>query len=201
MRPFPIGVSPFRVKGVSYRNFLAYVDEQLPGGRDALIESIADHHLRSFAGQAFLPSSWYDTYPMMDLCAAAGRRLNMPALELAGEVARFGVKRDATGIYRLLLLVTSPDRLLERAANTAKQYFDFVVTDVEKTGRKVYRLTHSGVPGFAIDYCISVGEAFWQEALNLVGASGVEQHWSAPVAMGSKHGLTIFRLERTILWR
>ena len=35
--PFPVGTSPFRIKGTSYRGHLDYAEAQIPGGQAAIV--------------------------------------------------------------------------------------------------------------------------------------------------------------------
>src|SRR5690349_4733816 len=65
--PFAPGESPFRGKGVTYRNFVDYVEEHLPGGRERLLAAIADPALRAFAAQRFLAGTFYDQMPMIPI--------------------------------------------------------------------------------------------------------------------------------------
>jgi hypothetical protein len=199
--PFPIGTSPFRAKGVNYLNFAAFVEVQLVGGQKALIDKLRDPELRSFASQRFLAGSWYDALPMMPLIHELGRELRTPPLQLARDLARFGVKRDASGIYRLLLKFTAPESLLERSTNTARQYFDFVTSSFTRLGERHYRLSHTGIPSLAAPTYMSIVEGFVETGLGLAGAKEVRQRWDKPEPAGTKHGVAVVRLQRDIEWR
>jgi hypothetical protein len=198
--PFPIGHSPFHCKGVNYRNFGWYLDERLEGGREAFAARVRHPGLRDFFRQTFLAASWYDALPMVPLAHEAGRELHISGLQLARELARFGVKRDAGGIYKLLFKLTSPESMLERTTHTARQYFDFVTSEVERQEPQVYRLRHSGIPAFSAPVYMSLVEGFVETALGMAGAREVRQRWEKPVPTGTVHGVPVVRLEREIRW-
>jgi hypothetical protein len=198
--PFAVGDSPFRCTGVNYRNFAAFVDERGAGGLSAFTEALREPSLQKFLSQQFLAASWYDALPMIPLLNELGRALATPPLQLARELARFGVKRDASGIYKLLLKFTSPETLLERSTNTARQYFDFVKSDYAKLDARRYRLTHAGVPAVAAPLYMSIVEGFVEAGLGLAGARDVRQRWQKPSPSGTAHGVPIVQLEREISW-
>src|SRR4051812_30251101 len=63
--PFPIGASPFRMKGSGYLLHMQYVDEHLPGGRAAMNAAIRSPELRAFFDQTFFASHLFDIYPLV----------------------------------------------------------------------------------------------------------------------------------------
>jgi hypothetical protein len=199
--PFAVGQSPFRCKGVSYRNFAAYLDDRLKDGHDGFVSRLRNPALREFLSTSFLPSSWYDALPMIPLAQEAGRELGVTALQFCRDLARFGVRRDAVGVYKLLLKFTSPEALLERSTNTARQYFDFVLSEYEKLGPSHYRLRHSGIPAIALHVYESITEGFVDAGLAMAGAKDIRQHWEKPIPMGTAHGVPIVQLVRDIRWR
>jgi hypothetical protein len=199
--PFAVGASPFHAKGVNYQNFVAFVDAGVAGGLSSFAASLRDPALRAFVSQRFLAASWYDALPMTTLLRELGRELGTPPLQLGRELAQFGVKRDASGIYRLLLKFTTPESLLERSTNTARQYFDFVRSDFLRLGECRYRLTHAGIPAFAAPTYMSIVEGFIETGLRLAGAKDVRQHWDKPTPTGTAHGVPIVTLQREISWR
>jgi hypothetical protein len=199
--PFPVGLSPFHAKGVNYRNFLAFVDEQVRGGREAFIAAVRDPALREFVSQPFLAASWYDALPMVPLCSEAAREAQRPPSHFARELAQFGVRRDAVGVYKLLLKLSSPESLLERSTNTARQYFDFVHSSCERVEPRHYRLRHVGVPMVAAPLYQSIVEGFIESGLTMAGAHDIVQRWDRVETSGSAHGVPIARLTRQVRWR
>lgn len=58
--PFPVGQSPYRIKGSGYLLHMQYVDEQLPGGRAAMLGAIGNPELRAFFEQTFFAGHFVD---------------------------------------------------------------------------------------------------------------------------------------------
>jgi hypothetical protein len=197
---FAPGQSPFKSKGVIYRNYFDFVTERVPGGREALLGELRDPALREFAGQTFLPSSFYDALPSVPLCAAAAALAKLPANELVRELSRFSVERDTKGVYRMLLRLASPGMVMERTPAAAKQYFNFVEASVEKLGPKAYRTRARGIPEFLAQFYMTVTESFLRHALTLAGARNVQNQWARPAADGDRDGVALVVVQREMSW-
>jgi hypothetical protein len=198
--PFPPGKSPFRVKGVTYRNLVDMIEETVPGGRPALLAKL-DRELREFASQSFLPSTFYDSLPSVPLCETAAALTNRPFAQFVRELSRYSAERDAKGIYRMLLRLISPHTIMERLPATARQYFDFVTSSVEKIGPTAYRTTARGVPQFLSQFYMLVTEAFLSHALTLAGARGLAHQWLPATPDGTNVGIAIVCLKREVSWQ
>jgi hypothetical protein len=196
-----MGDSPFHCKGVNYRNLIAYLDANLKDGHAPFIAGLRDPELRTYLSQPFLAGSWYDALPMVPLAPEVARALHVSTLQYGRELARFGVQRDAKGVYKLLLKLSSPESLLERSTHTARQYFDFVTSEFEKLGPREYRLRHRGVPALAAPFYMSITEGFVDMGLGMAGARDVRQRWERPAPIGTAHGVPIVQLQRDIAWR
>jgi hypothetical protein len=195
-----LGKSPFRAKGVNFRNVLAFAEAKVQGGQAQFLARLHHHDLRAFMAQPFLAASWYDALALIPLIAELSRELHLSTQQCARELAGFVVKRDATGIYKLLLKITTPESLLERSTHTARQYFDFVKSDFTRVDPRVYRLTHSGIPQVAATTYMNIVEGFVDAGLALAGAKEVRQRWERPQPLGIVSGVEIVRLEREIRW-
>jgi hypothetical protein len=199
--PFAVGQSPFHCKGVGYRNLCAFIEHAVPGGMPHFLAALPSDELRQFLRQPFLASSWYDVLVMIPLIHQGARELHQTTYQFVRELAGFSTKRDVGGIYRVLMHFTSPESLLERSANTAKQYFDFVLTECEALGPQHYRLRHSGIPAMLVPIYKSLVEGYVDFGLMMAGAKDVRQRWEVAAEMGSRHGLPVQRLQREVRWR
>lgn len=197
---FPPGESPFRVKGVTYRNFFDLAAERIPGGRTAVLGSLRDPALRAFAEQSFLPSTYYDALPSVLLCQAGATLLGIANDEFVRLLSRYSAERDTKGIYRMLLRLVSPAMVMERTPAAAKQYFNFVEATVEKLGPKKYRTRARGVPQFLAQFYMLVTESFLRHALTLAGARNVENRWVRPEPDGERDGVPIVIVQREMSW-
>jgi hypothetical protein len=197
---FAPGESPFRVKGVTYRNFFDFVAERIPGGRATLLDKLSEPTVRAFAEQSFLPSTFYDALPTVLLAQAAARLLGVSFDEFVRQLSRYSAERDTKGIYRMLLRLVSPAMVMERTPAAAKQYFNFVESTVEKLGPKTYRSRARGVPQFLAQFYMLVTEAFLRHALTLAGAHNVKHQWAPSQPDGSREGVPLVIVQREMSW-
>jgi uncharacterized protein (TIGR02265 family) len=197
---FAPGESPFRVKGVTYRNFFDLVAERVPGGRAALLDKLGDPALRAFAEQSFLPSTFYDALPSVLLSQAAAGLLGVSSDEFVRQLSRYSAERDTKGIYRMLLRLVSPAMVMERTPAAAKQYFNFVESTVEKLGPKAYRTRARGVPQFLAQFYMLVTESFLRHALTLAGARNVKYQVAPTQLDGSRDGVPLVIVQREMSW-
>jgi hypothetical protein len=199
--PFAPGKSPFRGKGVTYRNYFDYAEEFIPGGRERVLAAFSDPALRAFASQPFLAGSFYDTLPMVALCETAAALMNKPFVQFVREFSAVAAERDTTGVYRMLLKLVSPNLVMERAPAVAKQYFNFVTATVEKVAPKSYRSTAHGIPEVVAQFYMLSTEAFLARALMLAGAVQPLHKWLPLLPEGTKEGMSIVALRREVSWK
>jgi hypothetical protein len=197
---FPPGKSPFRVKGVVFRNFFDYMAESLEDGRARVLGALTDEPLRAFAAQPFLAGTYYDSLPTLTLCEVGAGLLRQPFANFVREFSAYAAERDTKGIYRMLLRLVSPQMVMERTPAAARQYFDFVEASVEKLGPKSYR-TARGVPEMLAPFYMLVTEAYLVHALQLAGARRPLHRWLARTLEGAREGVTLARLQREISWQ
>ena len=105
--PFDIGGSPFRVKGNPYVGLFEHADRVLPGGRDAVLQQVERPDLLAFLSQPFMPSGWYDLYPLLGLAVAAGKLVGQSGAAFTRRRSAEQADEDIHGIYRFLLRFTT----------------------------------------------------------------------------------------------
>jgi hypothetical protein len=197
---FAAGESPFRVKGVTYRNFWDLVEERIRGGRASVLAELSDPALRAFAEQPFLSGTFYDVMPTIALCQAAATMMGVTFDEWVRLLSSYSAEKDTNGIYRMLLRLVSPGMVMERTPAAAKQYFNFVEATVEKVSASLYRTQARGVPSVLAAFYMMVTESFLRRALTLAGARNVKHQWSKPEPDGIREGLPIVVLRREMSW-
>jgi hypothetical protein len=198
---FPPGKSPFRVKGVVFRNFFGYMEESLEDGRARVLAAIGDEAMRNFASQPFLAGTFYDTLPTMALCETGAALLRQPFAAFVRAYSAYAAEKDTKGIYRMLLRLVSPQTIMERTPAAAKQYFDFVEASVEKLGPKSYRSVARGIPEIVAPFYMLVTESFLMHAIELAGAKRPLHRWLGQVSDGNREGVPLAKLQREISWQ
>jgi hypothetical protein len=200
--PFAPGEAPFHIKGVAYTRSLAYIDGRVLGGRAAVLGALVagDAALRRFFEQPFLASAWYDVFPLVALFGAAARRVSVPSVTFLREVSRHQASEDIHGIYRFMLKLVSPERIIERLPRVAAQYFDFVTAEVRKLGARSYESIGHGVPAPLLDLYMAVTENFLLVALETAGAKNPRNIWSPSEPEGEAHGLLLMQTRRELTW-
>ena len=140
--PFPIGDSPFHVKGVLYLGTLSFFEQNATGGTQALLDEIDDPDLLRFIKQRFLPSSWYDVLAAPQLIDAEARAMRLGVKPYLLHRTKWQAKRDLGGVYRFVLKLASPELVVKRLPRIALQMFDFshcCSTNCAPTPRRRFR--------------------------------------------------------------
>lgn len=142
--PFPIGGSPFRIKGSGYLLHMRYVDEHLPGGRAAMAAAIRTPELRAFFEQAFFAGHWVDIYPLVAVGHTCAKIMGMPYERFIRLRSRHQAEGDLTLFRKLILRLASAELLASRIPQLTANYFDFVTAEVvDKKPAAITALMHS----------------------------------------------------------
>lgn len=192
------GSSPFHVRGVFYDRVLKSAATS-PGGVDALIREIRDPRARTFAGQQFRWSEWYDAAPMVPIQVALCRLQGGDFGHLVQRRARAAAEALVPRVFQMLLGLGSPKAAAEHLPRLLAYYFDFgrIELEVDTThGRGV--LTH--IPRIVAPGFVYTVLGLVEGALQLMGAKLVSGSYS-DVALGSPvHGFETIRCEMTFRW-
>lgn len=129
---FAVGDGPFRIKGTPYLGHMKYVEEELPGGKEAMLARLDDPALREFLSQKFLASSLYDIYPLVAAAIPCAEILGIDPREFVLIRASKQATSDLTGVYRFLLALVSTKRLASRIPLLVKQIYEFGAVRIEE---------------------------------------------------------------------
>ncbi|HEU4413036.1 MAG TPA: hypothetical protein VFS43_47780 [Polyangiaceae bacterium] len=169
--PFPPGASPFRAKGSFYLGSQEFAEERITGGWAAIVEQCRHTPaLARFLGQRFLAASWYDALPLSELARAGARAASLPYATFTRQRAEWQAERDVSGLYRVLLRLTSPDVVIDRLARMVAQRFDFGSSRVEVVGDKRLRFVRAGVPRPLAPWQVSMSEPYTTHLMRMAGA-------------------------------
>jgi hypothetical protein len=189
------------VKGHVYQKMRENVAETVDGGVERLLERIEQPAVREFFGQRFFGGSWYDALPMTILAAAHARLLGVPLHYHCRERGRIIAGRDVPGIYRALLKLVSPERLVGQLPRAAALYFDFGVASIEWVAPNVARTTLAGLPDVLGVMLAGIVEGFMATALELTGARDVRVRTVSVVYDGGEvSGICTAALQHEATW-
>jgi hypothetical protein len=137
-----------RAKGVNFRTFLKVL-RRLRGERivEATLDDTIPELARNYRSGLVFSGNWYPIAWYADLHRAA-RKATGAGLELAQAIGFESVKDDLSGIYRIFLLVVSPEFVLSKAPLLFNTYYDTGTMEVYESGRGHARARFSGCTGF-----------------------------------------------------
>lgn len=181
------------VKGLAFLNVLGAIVEVLgASARDEVIRAMPVDGREALTLGSLIASGWYPVRWYRDLLGAAvavSKDASLPR-----ELGKVSVRRDVTGVRRLLFRVVSVEILTSQAARFFKAYFrpgDVSVVRVDAHTARV-----------AFHHCYGFNEHVWQEQAGGVDGLLEASHVEAPrvrVLAGGNDGDAHMTLESR--WR
>lgn len=198
--PFPVGKSPFHIKGTAYAGIVRFIKKKAPGGLEAVLAAANNPELSTFFEQRFLASAFYDVYPLPLIDVFAAKVMGSSYYDYVYDSAYAQMQSDLGGVYKLLLKVVSPVKVMSRLAAVTQAYFDFAPTTVEKQEDKTALLMRQGFPHLLLPWYQPVGTAYSVAAVEATGAKGVTTDFSYEVDPAKQHGVELVTLKLAISW-
>ncbi len=199
--PFPIGESPFHVKGGVYLGTQKYFASQVKGGLDALWAQIEDPQLLAFIQQKFLPSSWYDVLPVYELIRAEARAVGgLTIARYLVERAKFQVEQDIGGVYRFLLKIVSAESVAMRLPRMLTQVLDFGAHEAERVGPDRVDAHVTGYPAMLWDWYSTAFQVYSERALTLAGARDAAVRVRPAEPDGERDGVELIKFSLECRW-
>jgi hypothetical protein len=199
--PFPVGTSPFRIKGTAYRGHLEYAESRVPGGQAAIVAQVKDPAIRAFLSQPFLAASWYDSLPMLPLGAAAARLAGMPLDDFLRFRTRLQAESDMRGVYKVLLQVVTVESLALRIPRITATYYDFGSADSRLVAPGHVESVRTGVPEFFLPWNNPVSETYMETVMSLGGAKSPSVRVTKVERDGMAHGVRLAAVTFALRWR
>ena len=180
------GQSPYRVKGLVYRNTLADIDAAT---REKILDDIEDAAMRAFFRQPFLAGTMVDVLPHAYLLSRVAQELGTTPSRYAAERAAAQARDQLSGVYRFLLKLARPGTVGRFLPKVTEKYFDFGTVSVEGPKGGPLTALRSGVPLAIAKWYVAVSNPFVEEAMELAGAVDPSHRvrqltWDAPDARG-----------------
>ncbi len=164
--------SPFRAKGLAYRGVVRRLARR--HGENAWADLCKDEDTRRFLSQPFLAASWYDIFPMVQLCEMGAQLEGKRNDEFCREYAVAQAEEDLNGVYRALLTIISPEQAMRGVIKITKRYFDFGTAEILELspGRCVAR--RGAIPMEIFDWYQPVAVAYIEAVMRAAGAMGLQ---------------------------
>jgi hypothetical protein len=161
-----------RAKGVNFRTFLKIL-RKLKGDRvaEAALDLAPPELARNFRAGLVFSGNWYPLAWYADLHRAAQKAAGTGP-ELARVIGLEAVKDDLSGIYRIFLLVVSPEFVLGKAPLLFNTYYDTGTMTVTNSARGRARAQWSGCAGFDRNVWLDL-QGSCQAGLEAAGARDV----------------------------
>lgn len=197
---FGFGQSPFHVKGVLYIGTQSYFRERVPGGLEALVETIGPGPLADFIAQPFLASSRYDVMPVPALIEHEARTVGQSLATYLDARTRWQADRDLHGVYRFILRFVHPSRVMARLPQLLVAMFDFPALEVETLGESERLATFQRIPA-PLEPWLRVGFSVYTErALRHAGAGEVHTDFTDSSDEGYEAGLRMRTMRMRVRW-
>ena len=179
---------------------MTYADQRVPGGYSAFVDSIEDGPLKEFAQQVFLPVSWYDVLPLMDLSVVLANLEGRSVRESVKRRAAFIAERDVTGLYRVLLRIFSPEAAMNRLEKAACRYFDFGVAEEIESRAGYSRGRFGKLPAGLTQWFGPMLEGYAGVVLRMAGATAPQVILGQPVPDGARDGFRTVAFDIEFRW-
>ena len=198
---FAFGESPFRAKGVLYQGTQSYFESRVPGGMEKLVETIEEPELREFISQRFLSSVLYDVLPAPALIAREARAAEATVDDYLRARTEWQAHRDIHGVYRVLLRLVSPERVITRLPQLLIQLFDFPEAELDTTGERARRVTFRHIPKPLVSWLRVAFEVYTRTAMTAAGAKDLDIAFEPPTPEESRAGVPMREMLMTVSWR
>jgi len=197
--PHPIGASPFRIKGSGYLLHLQYVDEHIPGGRQAMNAAIRTPELRAFFDQTFFAGHLFDIYPLVAVGHTCARLVGTSFERFIRLRSRHQAEGDLKLFRKMIVRVVSPEMLAARIPLIFASYFDFGTTEIVERETAAITGLVSGVPKDLAPWMSFVSDETVRFMLEYNGVKNLRSR-IAFEPDGERDGIALVKIRSTLQW-
>jgi hypothetical protein len=181
------GVDMGKFKAVSVLDANAYVEEKYGAAAlEKVKAALTAEDVQILFSRNLMPISWIDVNLVLRHLIAQDRVLGRGDFTFAEELMRHIALKQINGIYKMLLLFSKPENLIEKTPQIWNRYYDTgkVVVESVKPGGAVLKLTE--FPGLPLNHeYLSV--PFIKELLTRAGAKNCTCEHSKCLARGDQY--------------
>lgn len=198
---FPVGQSPFRVRGLAYVSVLDYLKKSTPGGLQQFESMLEGDAFVPYYQQLFVPLGDYDAVPLLRLFVTAAAFEGISVAKFIEERARGSARMDSEGIWKPLLSAKSVGQMVERLPIAFNRYYEPCRARTLELDDKGFVGEISDVPASMNGLYVYSTQGFVSTCLERAGASDVVLDWRRPIKSGSIEGVDLERLTFSAAWR
>jgi hypothetical protein len=198
---FPVGESPYRVRGLAYVGVLDYIRNKTPGGFASIERALGDDPFRPYYDQLFVVLGNYDAAPLLRLFGLAAKIEGKPVGEFIERRARASARLDSAGTFRPLLSAKSLEQLTERLPLAFNRYFEPCRAVIASAAERGFGASLDAVPESMNGLYAFSTQGFVGACLEGAGAKGVRFEWARPTPSGVHAGVPSESLGFQVSWR
>lgn len=194
--------SAFKTKGLVFIGAWDYYQKVIPGGAKAVCAKLQDDEIRKFFEQHFYIGLKYDVFPIVPISQAAAGLANLSHRELVMGNAKWVAHRDAKGVYRFVLKLSSVKLVAQMLPWVSLQYFNFgSTTGSVLADDKTLDAVQHGIPKYLASWMTWAVEGFAPVVLEIAGAKNVVVSIADQQEdEGLLNGIPICRISWRITW-
>ncbi len=197
---FPLGASPFRVRGLAYVAVLEYMKKRTPGGVQSVQAALAGDPALDYITQLFVSLGDYDVVPLARLFNTATKLEATPVGRFIEERAKSSARSDSDGIWRALLSSKTLSQMVERLPITFNRYFEPCRASIVRGTDRSFTGDLSDVPSTLNGVYVFSTQGFVGTCLELSGAKNVTFEWNRPTPTGEQDGIPVECVRFTARW-
>lgn len=197
------GASPFRLRGLVYRDSLVRA-EQLLAARGLttleLLRRTGDARFEEFMGQHFTATAWYDIYPSIHFGPLVARTCGVGLAAHMKECAAVHAQWAVAGYSGVALKTVSAETVAAWLPQVSAWYNEFGGLEARATGAASVRGVRTGVPVFAVQSWGAIAMHFTERVLEGAGVRDPRAVALEVEPDGERFGCSLWRVAFEVTW-
>jgi hypothetical protein len=197
------GESPFRMRGLVYRDSIGRAEQQL-GSRGLTLAEVlrryGDARFDEFVCQRFAPTEWYDAYPSIHFAPIVARACGASLATHMKESAVVHADWALATTGGIALKHMSAETLAAWLPQVSTWYHDFGGLVAHATGTTRVRGVRTGLPLFAVQSWGAVSMHFTEHVLAGVGVRDPRAIALEVEPDGERFGCPLYRVAFEVTW-
>jgi len=197
------GESPFRMRGLVYRDSIARAEQQLATrglGLAEVLRRFGDPRFEEFVTQRFAPTEWYDAYPSIHFAPIVARACGMSLAVHMKESAVVHADWALATTGEIALKHMSAEALAAWLPQVSTWYNDFGGLVAHATDARCVRGVRTGVPVFSVQSWGAVAMHFTERVLAGVGVRAARAMALEVEPDGERFGCPLYRVAFEVTW-